>query len=107
MKKLLAVLALVYASNAFAETHHCLLSANYYEKGVQTMEIDCPKDQATEDAFHAQKFKTLAEALDFVGDRGYEMEVMSPHDISHASRKFIMGYSVIFKRESPTSPPDN
>ncbi len=92
----------VIASLSAQATNHCLLSANFYTHEKQTFEIDCPRDQATEDSFHAQKFKTLAEAIDYVSDKGYEIQVMAPHDISHAVHNFIMGYSLIFRKADYT-----
>ena len=99
MKILFTLVLSVFSTALFAGNKHCLLSANFYVDNVQTLEIDCPQDQATEDDFHAQKFTTLAEALDFISDHGYEIQVIAPHDISHAIHKFIMGYSVVFKKE--------
>ncbi len=97
--KIFFTLALcVLTTSVFAGNKHCLLSANFYVDDISTFEIDCPLDQATEDAFHDQEFLTLAEALDFISDREYEIQVIAPHDISHAVHKFIMGYSVVFKK---------
>jgi hypothetical protein len=99
MKIFFVLVLSVISTSLFAGNQHCLLSANFYVDNKKTFEIDCPRDQETEDSFHAQKFNTLAEALDFVSDRDYEIQVIAPHDISHAVHKFIMGYSVVFKKE--------
>ncbi len=99
MKFILTIVLSALTTSLFAGNKHCLLSANFYVDDIKTLEIDCPQDQATEDAFHARDFATLAEALDFVSDQGYEIQVIAPHNISHAVHKFIMGYSVVFKKD--------
>ncbi len=98
MKTIFTIVLGLITTVVFAGNKHCLLSANFYVDDKKTLEIDCPQDQATEDAFHAKEFATLAEALDFVSDQGYEIQVIAPHNISHAVHKFIMGYSVVFKK---------